>query len=186
MTNYPTTLNPFYVRVANSGNTIPSLKNSKRPIISTRKDGSQYVAIAKSPDVIRFLQQAASVVDKAYKQQEFETIPISMGVYVYCVFSVRANSLSDIDNQYTTIQELLQKPYSSVIYNDRQVKGYAVDTQTIVLKDAQCVDIYVWLDDKLGIVSSTLLMKSNFNDIREQQDLQIDSNKLDLTRFVDN
>ena len=149
--NLPTPSNPLILEIQgrkhgdNKG--IPSLKNNRQPMM---RNGN--LIFAKNPQVDRFINYALTLMENQLESSEFKLpIPSPMRVLVWAkVVKYLANPdtlpQSDLDNQYTTLQELLQKR-ELIVEDDRQISGFYAEEELTQVRDNQHAIIYLWVDD---------------------------------------
>ena len=148
MNNWPTVNRPL--RLTAVGN-IPAMKNRRVPFLGTTAHGEPFVGIRKDAAVVRAMMNIASTFGAQFASSGFDTIPLPHRVGVYALIYKQgtrsgAPPRSDLDNQYTTLQELLAP--AGVIEDDRQVAAYCVEECLVSLRASQRAELTVFLLDK--------------------------------------
>lgn len=140
--NYPTMANPLKLTCFNpDSQQIPALKNRRRPYIGTnKKTGQKYAGITKDPEVQLFEKVMLSQYTSQFLASGFDTIAMPTRVGVIClVYKYHSKEgfvpVSDLDNQYTTLQEGLAS--ANIIENDRQIAAFLPVEVPCYLQSAQ-------------------------------------------------
>lgn len=144
----PSMTNPLVLTIVNpnDGGVIPSMKNNRRPYIYYH-DGKPTIGIRKDARVVRFEQ---AVDDLISTQMATQPVRISMPNRVAVVMNfyklpsaTNQVPMQDLDNQYTTIQEALQR--NGIIENDRQVAAFACFETLVQVASAQHAVVWLWV-----------------------------------------
>jgi Holliday junction resolvase RusA-like endonuclease len=145
----PTPENPLtlmWVNRVDKTQAIPSLKNRRTPIVS--KGRLKFITNAKTQRFIRSMERS---LDDQWKRSGFQTItlPLRVSLYVQVVKYTTNDEvvpISDLDNQYTTVQEMLQN--GVIIEDDRQVRSFMVEEKLTHNRNLQYAKCWLWVDDK--------------------------------------
>lgn len=111
---------------------IPSKKNAWKRTVS----GRVYLRDDIQKDIDGLLYRLIS-----HKNRSRIQFPINGTLKLTAKFYVK-NERVDVDNSYTTLQDLLQK--AKIIENDNQIKSFAVDS--CVDKHSPRVELEIWSD----------------------------------------
>ena len=151
--NYPTIDNPLVLVFTNDiskSRSIPSLKNRRQPFVN--KKGK--LLFRKNPEVLKFLKSLQPKLLAQWEQTDFDTmgLPHRVGVYTEVVKYVTDPETvvptSDLDNQFTTVQESLfvsgDKTGIPVMEDDRQVAFFAAEERLVSVRHLQHAVCYIW------------------------------------------
>ncbi len=141
----PTPTNPALLRFFNAvsrNQSIPALKNQREPIV-TRSGQLRFVA---SADVQRFVKSMTKALTTQWQSQGFDLIRLPLRVAVLVevykyVTDPTVVPLADLDNQYTTIQEMLQ---GVALENDRQIVAFHAQEVKTLSRQHQIAYCYLW------------------------------------------
>jgi hypothetical protein len=139
----------------------PALKNNKLPTIRKGKDGNNQIVPITAKAVRIWMRESGDDAERQWQQQQelqgFSTILMPQRVRCVTYVHFFASSLdvipvSDLDNAYSTIQELLQLPGKpggrlGVIEDDKQVFSHANRKRITRNRKTQHAIIYLWVDD---------------------------------------
>lgn len=144
----PTPENPITLRIQyrKKGNaaTIPALKNQRQAFVANGQ-----LRFAKNKNVMQFNAYAQNLIESQLQESPFElpiVKPHRFGVWLRVVkYQVDHTKVprSDLDNQYTTLQELLQ---GSIMEDDNQIASFYAEEQLSHVKDSQFALLYLWVD----------------------------------------
>lgn len=152
----PSVNNPLVLTIVNPNDqgVIPSMKNARKPYISYR-DGKAVIGIRKDAKVVRFEKVVDDLIATQTMHMPF-VLPIEMPCRVAVVariYRLASQSsqvpIQDLDNQYTTLQEALQR--CRIIENDRQVAGFFCYETLVSIPSAQHAIIWLWVVDNIDV-----------------------------------
>lgn len=90
-----------------------------------------------------------------WERSGFNTIELPLRVVVYGVVAKYVTNeevvpTSDLDNQYTTIQEMLQN--GVIIEDDRQIKSFLCEEKLVTKRENQYARCWLWVDNNLPVM----------------------------------
>lgn len=146
----PTPENPLtlmWINRTDKTQSIPSLKNRRTPIVT--KQGQ--LRFIKNATTQRFVTSMERSLEDQFKKTGFETILMPLRVNVYAqvvkyVSKLDVVPISDLDNQYTTIQEGLQN--GLILEDDRQIRSFFTEEKLTTNRAMQYAKCWLWVDDK--------------------------------------
>lgn len=146
--NLPTCSNPLiltWVNRVDNTRSIPSLKNRRQPVIRNNR-----LLFITNSGVQKFMKSMEKSLVQQWTRSGFNTIQLPHRVCVYTVVAKYVTKedvvpVSDLDNQYTTVQEMLQN--GLILEDDKQVAAFFADEKLVFNRDHQYAKCYLWVDD---------------------------------------
>lgn len=143
----PSLKNPLVLTIVNpnDGGVIPSMKNNRRPYIYYH-NGKPTIGIRKDARVVRFEKSVDDLIATQLSEQPVRIMMPHRVVVVMNFYKLPSMSnqvpMQDLDNQYTTVQEALQR--NQLIENDRQVAAFACFETLVQVASAQHAIVWLW------------------------------------------
>lgn len=144
-----TPLRPLILKVVNqtsSDGSIPAMKNRRSPYIDPH---TGKLELRKNYAVQRFMVSTAALIADQLDGLQVETIKMPHRVVVVAEIIKFQPSTdvpdSDLDNQYTTLQELLQE--TGVMEDDRQVCTFLPIERVTRKRGLQFARLYIWQNE---------------------------------------